>query len=135
MVTNTIAGSKESPRFDDNKDILYWFVGDAFEIKWTLHLVEEDGSDSDDEVDPVIYDPEDQIIIGFFDAKKNPVYQFTFTDIQDDTVTTVFTPAISKKFVAGTYTYCIKYVWTDDDGLSRIQTIVDNKRVRVEECH
>ena len=127
--TGTITGSKESPRFDDIKDILYWYAGDAFSIDWGLQLMNID----DDTPHP--YAEEDKLIITFFDVKKNQVHQFSFDHILNNTVTTVFTPAISKKFPAGMYTYCIKYCWTDEDEQPRIQTIVDNKKVKVEACH
>lgn len=126
---NTIAGSKESPRYNDEKDILYWFSGDAFSIDWTLRLVDCDTGE------PIAYQPTDTLIFSFFDIKKNLIKQFTFTDIQNDTVTTVFTPVLSKKFVPGNYSYCIKFTWTDSDGTSRIQTLVDNKKIKVEVCH
>ncbi len=129
-MAGTIAGSKESPRFDDKKDILYWFCGDAFTITWNLRL-----SDADTD-EPHPYAPSDRLIITFFDAKKREVYQFSATNIQDYTMTTVFTPDISKLFPVGVYSYCIKYCWTDETtGKERVQTIIDNKKVKVEACH
>ena len=126
--TGTIAASQISPRFDDQRDVLYWFAGDTFDIEWNLMLLDADTS----EAHP--YEPGDMLYITFFDAKKNMIQQFKFTDVQNNTVVTHFTPAISKKFPPAVYTYCIKYQW-DDDGETRVQTLIDNKKVKVEACH
>lgn len=126
--SGTLTSSKESPRFDDVKDVLYWYAGDAFSIDWDLELMNIDSET------PHPYAEGDRLIITFFDAKKNQVQQFNFTHILNNTVTTTFTPAISKKFPVGVYTYCIKYCWMDGQQ-ERIQTIVDNKKVKVEACH
>lgn len=127
--SGTIEAAKISPRFDDTRDILYWYEGDSFSIEWYLQLIEDDTG----EAHP--YQSGDLLYVSFFDAKKQLVHRFTFTEIENNTIITTFTPAISKKFAAGTYTYCIKYEWLDDDNVKRIQTIIDNKRARVEACH
>ena len=127
--TGIVAPSKVSPRFDDVKDVLYWFEGDSFDIEWILELVDTETG----EAHP--YQPTDKLYFNFFDAKKQLKQSFTFTDIQHSTVMTSFTPEISKKFVAGVYTYCIKYEWLDDSEETRIQTIIDNKKIKVEACH
>lgn len=128
--TNNFQGSVESPRYNDDTNILYWFEGDAFYIEWSIDIATEHEGASH------AYAPTDELVFSFFDIHKQPVHQFKFTNIgADDTVKLEFTKDVTKKFKAGTYTYCVKYYWTEEDGYERIQTVVDHGLVKVEACH
>lgn len=125
-----IEGAKESPRFDDEKDILYWYAGDAFTVTWVFKLLDEESGEIHE------YAPDDRMFFTFHDAKKHLVHMFECVDIQGCELQTNFTPEISMKFKPGFYTYCVKYNWIDEEtGEERVQTIIDNKRVIVEACH
>lgn len=115
--------AKESPRNENG--ILKWYVGDTFEIDWTVQLVDEQG-------DFYTYDPEDHLVWSFYTVPgRSLVHKFDFTNIQRDTVTLSFTPEVSNKFTAGLYFYCVKLI----DKHGEITTLCAENKVEVEKCH
>lgn len=128
--TNDFQGALESPRYDDDTDVLYWYEGDAFYIDWTIDL-------SDNNVGGAYeYKDGDAIVFSFYNIKKQLVHEFVFNHIPDSHIVRLeFTEHVSDKFRAGNYTYCAKYYWTEDDGFRRVQTIINQGVVKVEHCH
>lgn len=121
-MSHTINPAQQSPRIENQ--VFKWYNGDQFSINWTIHL-------KDDEV-PITYDADDVLLFSFFTAdEKTLVHQFEFNNIQDDTVTLVFTEEISKKFAVGKYVYCVKFI--DHEGHQ--VTIFAKNKVEVQECH
>ena len=130
-----------SPRVDQG--VLKWFEGDTFGIDMEINLVregiDEDGNGKDD---PVIFDDNDQLIVTFFNSRREVIHSFIATHINEDptsemyhTISLTFTKAISSKFRKGKYTYCIKYLSKDSPTAVDITTICVNNKVEVEACH
>lgn len=106
--------------------ILKWYEKDSFDIDWTINLTRDD--------EPLVFAPDDVVLITFYDCNDREVYTFSFTNIgSDNTIVLEMTPEISKNFAAGKYTYCMKYV--DSTHNNYITTIAANKRVEVSLCH
>lgn len=124
-MSENIPVAQQSPRVINGT--LMWYVGDAFNIEWQINLT-DDGT-------PIVYQEGDKLIWNFFNVKDkdNPVHTFTFeySDITNNKVTLAFTKEISKHFVVGSYTYCVKFISHD----GRIVTINATNKVRVESCH
>ena len=127
---NDFKGAQESPRYNDDTDVLYWYEGDAFYIEWTLDVMgQTEGAIHE-------YGEDDMIVFSFYDIKKQLIQQFKFNVLPESHVIRMeFTPEVSAKFKAGTYTYCMKYYWTEEDGYRRIQTMIDHGLIKVEACH
>ena len=108
-----------SPRVENS--VLKWYYGDAFDIKWSIALT-KDG-------EPLPYDPDDELIFTFFTKDKRLVLEFTFDNIQDNTVVLTFTEEYSRLFTPGSYYYCIKY----NEGC--VSTLYANRKIEVDWCH
>lgn len=119
--------AKQSPRIKNG--VIYWYAGDAFAIDWEVQLMDDEGT-------AITFKPGDQLVWSFFSTsdKVKPVYTFTFNydDIQDNKVTLLFSRAISSKFAIGSYTYCVKFIDTEND---RVVTLNATNKVQVEACH
>ena len=117
--------AQQSPRIVGGE--IQWYEGDAFTINWTIHLSEDEH--------PLEFQEGDVLVWNFFPSycPATPVHTFTFQyeDIVEDTVTLYFDRAISKKFKAGSYTYCVKFFARD----GRTVTLNARNRIRVIACH
>ena len=124
-MSEIIPVAKQSPRIKSG--VIYWYVGDAFDIDWDIHLTEDEKA--------IVFQPGDKLIWNFFSTtdKNKPVHSFTFEypDIEDNTVTLKFTKEVSKKFAIGSYTYCIKFECHD----GRVVTLNAQNKLQVEACH
>lgn len=119
---STIKPAKSSPRLENG--VLRWYHGDCFTVDWTVNLTKDDI--------PYEYDENDELIFSFYTrSKKELVHQFSFTNIQDNTVTLDFTEEVSNKFDIGAYTYCIKF--NSHEG--EIVTLYAKEKAEVEACH
>jgi len=114
--------AKSSPRLENN--ILKWYLNDSFSIEWSFSLTWDE--------EPYMLDENDELIFSFFKfLEKEPVHTFSFTNVQDNSVSLDFTEEISKKFTPGVYTYCVKLNTHDGP----IVTLYAKQRAEVEKCH
>lgn len=102
---------------------LTWYEYDNFTIDWTIDL-EKDG-------EPLEFQEHDLIIINFYDKYKNHIAEVRQAPI-NKVITVRFDSALSNKFPAGEYTYCIKYF---DSITSFTTTVAANKKAIVKACH
>ena len=103
---------------------LTWYEYDNFTIEWTINL-EKEG-------DRLEFKDHDSIIINFYDKYKNHIAEVKQTPTREGLITVRFDSALSNKFPAGEYTYCIKYF--DSDTLFTT-TVAANKKAIVKACH
>ena len=103
---------------------LTWYEYDNFIINWTIDL-EKDG-------EPLEFKKDDLIIINFYDKYKNHIAEVKQTPTRKGLITVRFDSALSNKFPAGEYTYCIKYF---DSATSFTTTVAANKKAIVKACH
>lgn len=121
----SIDNTPTSPRVENNT--LYWYEGDSFTITWILTLLKDNIT--------YIYQPTDKLVFGFYDRTPNhkKIHEFEFTNIPStNTVVLEFSNAVSNKFKAGHYYYCIKII--RENG-ARITTIGAKHMVEVQKCH
>ena len=119
---SSIQPAKSSPRLENG--VLRWYHGDCFVVDWTISLT-KDGV-------PYQYDADDELIFSFYTRPdKELVHQFTFTNIQNNTVSLEFTEEVSNKFAIGNYSYCIKF--NSHDG--ELVTLYAKERAEVDPCH
>ena len=140
---NVIVPAPQSPRMDNG--VLKWFYGDTFAVDMVINLVEQEVGEDGNLVNRLInFDESDQIVVTFFNARKEVVHSFISKNISNDeksefyhTVSLDFTKDVSHKFCRGRYTYCVKYVHKDGDRTvsTDITTICVNNRAEVEVCH
>lgn len=143
MDNNVIIPAPQSPRMDNG--VLKWFYGDTFAVDMVINLVEQEVGADGAQVDvPIDFDESDQIVVTFFNAKKEVVHSFISKNISNDknseyyhTISLEFTKDISHRFCRGKYTYCIKYVHKENGktACTDITTICVNNRAEVEVCH
>jgi hypothetical protein len=111
--------SKKSPRIENN--IIYWYVGNTFTLKWTINLF--------DGTTPIVYSPTDTLTWNFY-SRGQLVETFEFTNITStNTVILDFDSLVTAKFGIGEYIYCIQY-----NG-ENLTTVGANGKVVVEKCH
>lgn len=143
MDNNVIVPAPQSPRMDNG--VLKWFYGDTFAVDMVINLVEQEAQKDGTFVDkPINFDESDQIVVTFFNERKEVVYSFISKNISNDekseyyhTITLNFTQDVSHRFRRGKYTYCMKYVHKEDGNTActDITTICVNNRAEVEVCH
>lgn len=143
MDNNIMAPAPQSPRMDNG--VLKWFYGDTFVVDMVINLVEEEVGEDGTLVNRLInFNESDQIMVTFFNDRKELVHSFILKNISNDetsesyhTASLDFTKDISHKFRCGRYTYCVKYVHKDGDKTvsTDITTICVNNRAEVVVCH
>ena len=143
MDNDVIVPAPQSPRMDNG--VLKWFYGDTFAVDMVINLVEQEAQKDGTFVDkPINFDESDQIVVTFFNERKEVVYSFISKNISNDekseyyhTITLNFTKDVSHRFRRGKYTYCMKYVHKEDGNTvyTDITTICVNNRAEVEICH
>ncbi len=112
-----IPSAKPSPRIVNG--ILYWYEGDTFPLYLDFELSDADG-------EPITVTSAAEIEITFYDHRETDVKTFSFTGVQNNTVTLVFDENVTALFPSGEYTYDIVY----RNGYDR--TIVHDNEVIVE---
>ena len=117
---NLNLSAKQSPRFENDK--IMWYEGDTFQITWDINLTDADTGDE------ITLSPLDDIIFRFNKANKSLLHEFVAKVNSEGKVVLDFNTEISKKFIAGSYTYSIKYKGVDTT------TIATNGKVEVETC-
>lgn len=140
---NVIVPAPQSPRMDNG--VLKWFYGDTFAVDMVINLSEQIMGNDGEIIDRLVdFAPDDQIVVTFFNSRKEVVHSFIAKNISNDegtenyhTITLDFTKDISHKFCKGRYTYCTKYVHKENgEAVSTdITTICVNNKVEVEVCH
>ena len=143
MDNNIMAPAPQSPRMDNG--VLKWFYGDTFVVDMVINLVAEAvGEDGTLGNRLINFNESDQIMVTFFNDRKELVHSFILKNISNDETSESyhmasldFTKDISHKFRRGRYTYCVKYVHKDGDETvsTDITTICVNNRAEVEVCH
>lgn len=113
----TLPAARMSPRILNGA--LKWYEGDTFELEIQLELTDQFG-------EAVELAPEHTITFLFFDARREPIYEVTFTEITDNTVLLRFTEGVTTLFPKGEYTYDVIY-----KGIGR-RTLVNDAPVVVE---
>lgn len=99
MNSNVLPGAEVSPRIANG--CLCWYEGDTFSLSLVLALTDQDGEE-------VPVSAQDTVQVTFYDAEQNTVHEETFTGIEDNTVTVVFSDAVTEKFPEGDYSYDIR---------------------------
>lgn len=112
-----IPNALPSPRI--NCGVIHWYENDTFELQIELELEDQDG-------EAVIIGASDTVRIVFLNACRETVKEFSFTNIQNNTVTMDFDAATTALFPHGRYTYDVIY-----SAVERT-TICDSNRVVVE---
>ena len=121
-----IAAAHPSPWIDEKTGVIHWYYMDTFPFTLTINLTDKDSGE------PIVFDPEDEIFISFFDTKRHEelIFTATCTNIpEDNTMTIDFTEEVSERFVPGKYSFCIRYKG------EFVRTIGANCRIEVEKCH
>lgn len=95
-----IPNARISPRIDTG--VLKWYEGDTFELQLELELTDQDG-------EAVIIQPTDTVRILFLDECRETVKEFSFTNVQNNTVTLEFDATATALFPRGKYTYDVYY--------------------------
>lgn len=140
---NLIVPAPQSPRMDNG--VLKWFFGDTFAVDMVINLVEQTVDENGETTERLVdFSPDDQIIVTFFNFRKEPIHSFIIRGIGNDessedyhTATLEFDKDVSHKFRVGKYTYCMKYVHKENGRSvsTDITTICVNNKVEVERCH
>lgn len=119
---SSIQPAKSSPRVENG--VLRWYNGDCFTVDWTINLTKDD--------EEYEYNEDDELVFNFYDRyEEELIYSFSFTNIEDNTVTLDFTEDISALFDAGSYTYCVKFNGYDGE----VVTLYAKLRAEVDQCH
>lgn len=95
-----IPNAQVSPRIVNG--VLKWYEGDTFEIQLTLELTDQDG-------EQVIIGASDTVRIVFLNECREQVKEFSFTNVQNNTVTLEFDATATALFPRGKYTYDVYY--------------------------
>ena len=119
---------KPSPRIEED-GTLYMYVGDTACIDFEIELYricEEKAIEID-----IPLQPTDKVRVCFKEnLTQRKVYEFEFTNIQNQTVTLCFTKEITKLFKKGKYTYCVHIDTTNED--EQVKTISRENNMVVE---
>lgn len=107
-----------SPRIDNG--VLYWYEGDTFTMNLELKLRDPDGEE-------IIIPDTATVTVVFRDESEETVKEFTFEEIEGNTVVLEFDTNCTALFPAGKYTYDVYY-----DGEYRT-TLINENKVVVEE--
>ncbi len=95
---------KPSPRIEED-GTLYMYAGDTANIDFEIELYricEEKACEI-----PINFTPNDKVRICIKDRLRRKVYEYEFSNIQNNTVTLIITKEIAKLLKKGTYTYCV----------------------------
>ncbi len=119
---------KPSPRIEPD-GTLYMYEGDTacidFEIELS-YIYEEQAIEN-----PIYINPTDKVRVCFKDALfDKKIYEFEFTNIQDNTITLCFTKELTKLFKKGSYTYCVHVEMISDDEV--VKTIAYKNKMVIE---
>ena len=113
--SNNLPNAEQSPRIVNG--VLRWYEGDTFEIDIDLDLKDQDG-------EPIVIAPGDEVQITFADKSLQEVKTFYFTGIENNNVKLVFDADVTALFHKGIFTYDIIY-----KGVERTTLANDNKVV------
>ena len=91
-----IPNALPSPRI--NCGVIHWYENDTFELQIELELEDQDG-------EPVIIGENDTVKVTFSNAYGEKVKEFSFTNVQNNTVTLEFDSTVTALFPRGRYTY------------------------------
>lgn len=97
---STLPAARQSPRIENG--ILYFYMGDTFELDLELTLTDQDGED-------ISIAAASTVKVEFLNRQNQTVKSFEFTDIQNNTVTLCFDAVCSALFSRGEYRYRIYY--------------------------
>ena len=100
MIMANIPNAKVSPRIDTG--VLYWYEGDTFSLVIELDLTDQDG-------ESVIIGASDTVKIVFLNERRETVKEFSFTNVENNTVTMDFDSTVTALFPRGKYTYDVYY--------------------------
>lgn len=95
-----IPNAEMSPRIVNG--VLKWYEGDTFELQLELELTDQDG-------ESVIIGASDTVKIVFLNERREQVKEFSFTNVQNNTVTLDFDATVTALFRRGRYTYDVYY--------------------------
>ena len=110
---NCIPAAKQSPRLENG--VVKWYEGDTFRLQLVLDIVDQDG-------EPVVIGENDTVTVSFQNDALTTVKEFTFTEVENNTVTMEFTSEVTALFPKGRYTYDVHYT-----GANRTTVCNDNK--------
>lgn len=114
---NNIPAAEMSPRIQNG--VLMWYEGDTFTADITLYLTDQDGE--------VVTIPDDAtVVVRFVDASNDTAKEFSFTNIEENTVSLEFDATCSALFPRGEYRYDLYF--TADNRT----TLISKNRVVVE---
>ena len=91
-----IPNAEMSPRIVNG--VLKWYEGDTFELVLELDLTDQDG-------EAIIIGASDTVRIVFLDECREQVKEFSFTNVQNNTVTLEFDSTATALFGKGRYSY------------------------------
>lgn len=114
--------AEASPRVCDDLCIR-WYEGNTAAIEMEIELTDiETGA-------ALPIQPDDVIRVRFRDFRGKEIYEFSFTNIQNNTIEIDITREISKLFKKGLYTYC---VYLDSAYVDTTRNLVCRNNVEVE---
>lgn len=96
---NCIPAAKQSPRLENG--VVKWYEGDTFRLQLVLDIVDQDG-------EPVVIGENDTVTVSFQNDALTTVKEFTFTEVENNTVTMEFDSTVTALFPAGRYTYNVR---------------------------
>lgn len=117
--------AEASPRVCEDLCIR-WYEGNTAFIEMEIELYEI-GEDETETALPI--QPDDVIRVRFRDFRGKEIYEFSFTNIQNNTIEIGITREISKLFKKGLYTYC---VYLDSAYVDTTRNLVCRNAVEVE---
>ena len=82
--------------------VLKWYAGDVFDLQVRLELTDQDGA-------AIQMATGDTVTFVFRNACREPVYQVTFREIEDNTLVLRFGEQETALFPTGSYTYDVIY--------------------------
>ena len=91
-----IPSARQSPRIHNG--VLKWYEGDTFGFSIAISLEDQDG-------ETVNVNPGDTVEVEFRDRKNLAVTEFTFANVQNNTVSLDFDDTVTALFRKGEYQY------------------------------
>ena len=97
---STLPAARQSPRIENG--ILYFYEGDTFDLDLTLELTDQDG-------EGISIASSSTVKVKFVNRQEATVKEFTFTNIEGNTVTLDFDSTCTALFPKGEYHYRVYY--------------------------
>ena len=112
-----------SPRQEGN--VIYWYEGNTFTFNITFNITNEETQE------PVVIQPTDVVVVTF---KRNindcnSVYEFTFTNVENNKISMRFSSAVTAKFPRGEYVMGSTYIGANTTTLIATNKVVVERSV------